>query len=194
MKIIIGLGNPGKEYENTKHNVGFQVLDLINSELKFTDFIDKKKFQSLVSQGEYHTEKMLLVKPLTFMNLSGKAVLELINFYKIPLKNLLVIVDDLDLPLGEIKIKSKGGAGTHNGMISINENLSSEDFARIKIGIETRKADLKAKFTGKDYVLSVFSKDETKTLKLVKEKACKAAIEWLKNGIDSSMNKFNQKT
>ncbi|MBN1494230.1 aminoacyl-tRNA hydrolase [Candidatus Peregrinibacteria bacterium] len=194
MKIIVGLGNPGTEYENTRHNIGFMVLDILKEKLKSGDFQEKNKFQSMISEGELNGEKVFLVKPLTFMNLSGNAVQSVMQFYKSSAQDLMIIVDDLDLPFGEFKIKSKGGPGSHNGMISIINQLSTKDFPRIKIGIEARKDEIKAKYKGKDYVLSGFSGEEEKELKPIKDKACEAALEWLKNGINSAMNKFNQKT
>jgi len=191
MKIIAGLGNPGKEYEKTKHNIGFQILELLRKELKFPEFQLKPKFDAEISEGEINAEKVLLVKPQTFMNLSGKSLQKVLNFYHVYPDDLWVIVDDLDFALGELKIRAKGGPGTHNGLISIYGSIGSDNFARFRIGIETRSKELKAKFAGKDYVLSKFSSAEEKTMTQTRKKACEAIIYALEKGIPAAMNKFN---
>lgn len=191
MKIIAGLGNPGKEYEKTRHNIGFQIIDLVREELKFPEFKNKPKFNAEISEGEYNTEKILLVKPMTFMNLSGDSVQKIMNFYHAYPDDLWVIVDDLDFQLGDLKIRAKGGPGTHNGLISVHESINSDKFPRFKVGIESRSAELKGKFAGKDYVLSKFEASEEKIMVKTRKKACEAIIYSLEKGISAAMNKFN---
>jgi len=176
MKIIMGLGNPGKEYEETRHNVGFKVLDLLHEKLEFEEFKEKKKFKALVSEGNVGDEKVLLVKPLTFMNLSGESALALINYYEVPFNDFLVVYDDLDFAVGELKIKENGGAGSHNGMKSVIELLKTENFPRIRIGIESRTITQKHQFAGKDFVLSHFKGEESKIMEKVFEKATNAGL------------------
>lgn len=133
MKIIVGLGNPGSKYEGTRHNVGYQVVDMLKEELELSDFQEKTKFKAAISEGEYEGEKVILVKPLTFMNLSGESVLAVKQFYKSD--DLLVIYDDYDLPIGETRYREKGGPGTHNGMRSC-VGVLGEEFPRLRIGID----------------------------------------------------------
>jgi len=133
MKLVVGLGNPGKEYENTKHNIGFIALDHFAEKQGIV--INSKKFDSLTSELILNNEKIILLKPQTYMNLSGQAVAKAVNFYKIPLENIIVLFDDLDLEPGTIRFRKNGSAGGHNGIKSIIENLSTAEFARIKIGI-----------------------------------------------------------
>src|SRR3989339_1054490 len=133
MKLIIGLGNPGVQYKGTRHNVGFAVLDLLADEFGFDEFVPKKKLKSYVSEGVVDGEKVVLIKPDTFMNNSGEAVVAAKNFYKTD--DFLVVYDDYDLPVGEIRYREKGSAGTHNGMRSCVELLGTEDFSRLRIGI-----------------------------------------------------------
>jgi len=191
MKIIVGLGNPGKEYEKTKHNIGFQVIDLLQKELEFPEFQLKNKFDAEISESELNSEKILLVKPQTFMNLSGKSVQNLANFYNLNPEDIWIIVDDLDFPLGELKIRIKGGPGSHNGLISIFQSINSDKFPRFRIGIETRNPELKAKFAGKDFVLSKFSAPEEKIMSKTRKIACEAIIYALEKGTSAAMNKFN---
>ena len=159
MKCIIGLGNIGKEYENTRHNSGFIMLDKIAN--KYNISIDKKKKKCIYGEGNINGQKVALVKPTTFMNLSGEAIVEIMNWYKVELKDILVIYDDIDLNFGQIRYKEKGSSGTHNGMRNIIQNLKSEEFARVRVGIENR-GDVPIPLI--DYVLQKFSKDELKDL------------------------------
>lgn len=155
MKCIIGLGNIGKEYENTRHNSGFIALDYIAE--KHGIVIDKKKKKCIYGEGHINGEKVSLIKPTTYMNLSGEAIVEMLNWYKATPKDILVIYDDIDLKFGDIRHREKGSSGTHNGMRNIIANLKTEEFARIRIGIENRD---QTPIPLMDYVLQKFNKDE----------------------------------
>lgn len=185
MYLIVGLGNPEDKYGNTRHNMGF---DVINELSKFCDIkVSKVKFNSLYGLGEINSKKVILVKPQTFMNSSGESVIKFKKFYKISNKNIIVIYDDVDLRLGDIRLKAKGGAGTHNGMKSVVEDLNTEDFIRIRVGIgspENKEDMIK-------YVIGKIPKGERKILDEAITKAKESILEILENGIDSAMNKYN---
>lgn len=183
--LVVGLGNPGSQYEFTKHNVGFLTVDYLADKLNIK--INKLKFKGLFAKEKIENEDVVLLKPQTYMNLSGESVRDFANFFKIPPENIIVVVDDVDLPMGKIRIRKKGSAGTHNGMKSIIYQLQSDNFIRIKVGIERedRKDDLA------DYVLKGFSKDEVPIMEESMERAAKAVLEILKKGPDVAMNKFN---
>lgn len=185
MFLVVGLGNPGSQYEFTKHNVGFLTVDYLAE--KFNIKINKLKFKGLFAKEKIENEDVVLLKPQTYMNLSGESVRDFANFFKIPPENIIVVVDDVDLPMGKIRIRKKGSAGTHNGMKSIIYQLQSDNFIRIKVGIEKedRKDDLA------DYVLKGFSKEEVPIMEESMERAAKAVLEILKKGPDVAMNKFN---
>ncbi|MDO5725808.1 MAG: aminoacyl-tRNA hydrolase [Tissierellia bacterium] len=184
MYIICGLGNLGARYENTRHNVGFMTIDKLAKDLKIK--VNRIKFKSLTEMTHIAGEKVLLMKPTTFMNLSGDALIEAINFYKVPLQNVIVIYDDVDIPFSELRIRKKGSAGTHNGMKSIISRTNSQDFPRLRIGIGKHQfMDLA------DYVLSQFSKSEREEIDKTIEIAAKACIDIIKNGTDYAMNKYN---
>ncbi|NLW24190.1 MAG: aminoacyl-tRNA hydrolase [Clostridia bacterium] len=187
MYLIIGLGNPGRKYDNTRHNVGFAVIDKISEKLNIQ--VDKKQAQSLVQSSFWRGKKVLLVKPQTYMNLSGQAALELINFYHDQIEDLLVIHDDLDLPVGQLRFKREGGSGGHNGLKSIIKCLNSQDFNRLKIGIGRPPEYIDVV----DYVLTSFTKEEEKILSQTIRRAVDGIEEWLENGIDSAMNLYNKK-
>lgn len=154
MKLIIGLGNPSKEYENTRHNIGFMVLDNYLGNITW-----QQKFNALYTSISINNEKIYFIKPLTYMNLSGDSVKEFVNFFKIEIKDILVIHDDLDLPLGSYRIKVNSSSGGHNGVKSLIERLGTNNFARLKIGIsKSNKENIK------DYVLGHFSKEEIECL------------------------------
>lgn len=187
MYIIVGLGNPGKQYEATRHNVGFIAIDEIAKRLGIKT--DKLKFKALVGEGRIGTEKIILVKPQTFMNLSGQSVVELMNYYKVDRKNLIVIYDDIDIEAGKIRIRLKGSAGTHNGMRNIIYLLGYDDFPRIRIGVSGPRP-------GQDlasFVLSKFDKDEIQPMIRSIETAAAAAIESVEKTVDIAMNKYNGK-
>lgn len=185
MFLVVGLGNPGSQYEFTKHNVGFLTVDYLADKLNIK--INKLKFKGLFAKEKIENEDVVLLKPQTYMNLSGESVRDFANFFKIPPENIIVVVDDVDLPMGKIRIRKKGSAGTHNGMKSIIYQLQSDNFIRIKVGIERegRKDDLA------DYVLKGFSKDEVPIMEESMERAAKTVLEILKKGPDVAMNKFN---
>lgn len=153
MYIIVGLGNPGKEYQNTRHNIGFDLVEKIASEYGFSNPV--KKFQGLFSEGQIAGEKVKLIMPQTFMNLSGKSIAEIVKFYKVPLEKLIVIHDELDLALGKIRIKRGGANGGHNGLKSI-DGLIGKEYQRLRFGID--HPGMKAKVTS--YVLGKFAKEE----------------------------------
>lgn len=182
---IIGLGNPGREYRDTRHNIGFKTIDLLAHRNNIK--INKIKFKSVYGEGFINGEKVLFVKPQTYMNNSGIAVMELFNFYKIPIQNIIVIVDDIDIEFGSIRIKKKGSAGTHNGLKSIIYHLQDDNFPRVKIGIgeKRERQDLA------DFVLSKFSKEESEKIEIAIQDAALAVETIVKDGIDIAMNKFN---
>lgn len=184
MYIIVGLGNPGKKYENTRHNMGFITLDLLAE--KFDIKINKIKFKALVGEGFISGHKVLLVKPQTYMNLSGNSVREVMSFYKEDIENLIVIYDDLDTPLGSIRVRKKGSAGTHNGMRSVIYDLQDDNFPRIRIGIgQERKGDLV------DFVIGGFTKAEVPLLEDACTRAAGAAACIVEKGVEKAMNEYN---
>lgn len=175
MKVIIGLGNPGTKYEYTKHNIGFNTIDNLTNELaKNHDIKHISKFNALITEINYKGKKILLVKPLTYMNLSGEAVSRIINWYKIDIENIIVIHDDLDLPLGKIRFREKGSAGGHNGINSIIQHLNTDLFKRAKIGID-RPSEREVV----NHVLSPFSIEEKENINQSIIEVTKALIDWL---------------
>lgn len=185
MYLIVGLGNPEEDYAKTRHNMGFNTVNKIAKYYNIE--INKKKFDSLYGEGIIENQKTILLKPQTYMNLSGKAIIQVVNFYKIPLENICVIYDDMDVEPGQIKIRKKGGAGSHNGMKSVVAELNSQDFARIRVGIGTPKF----KEDSINYVIGAIPEEEVQLLDEATTKAKDAMISILKNGIDMAMNKFN---
>ncbi len=185
MYAVIGLGNPGTQYKGTRHNVGFDTIDCIAQKNNVN--VNKIKFKALYGEMQIGGEKVLLVKPQTYMNRSGESVLDIHNFFKIPLENIIVIVDDVDIKFGSLRIRSKGSAGTHNGMKSIICLLKSDNFPRVKIGVgkPNEHQDLA------DFVLSGFSKDDRITIDNTIEQAAAAVEKIITNGISSAMNEFN---
>lgn len=165
MKLIIGLGNPGKEYAITRHNAGFLVLDEIQKLWNFSDFKMEKKFQAEISEGNLQGEKIILAKPQTFMNLSGLSVQAIMSFYKLSPENIIVIHDDLDINFDAFKISTDSGAAGHNGIIDIIEKLGTQKFLRVRIGIEGAEAKKLRLASGKDFVLQNFSQEELKEIK-----------------------------
>ncbi len=180
MKLIVGLGNPGKQYENTRHNVGFDVIDKLADNLGIK--INKEKFNALFNK----VGDTLIIKPQTFMNLSGDAVQAIMHFYKIENKDVLVIYDDMDHSVGQITIKTTGSAGGQNGVKSIIANMGTQNFARIKIGIGRGEDSAK-------HVLGNFSKEDRASIDNVIEHAVNAAKFFMENDIDKVMNKYNTK-
>jgi len=191
MKLIVGLGNPGKTYAHNRHNVGFSCLNYF-ARLRSIRF-DHRQCRARIGLGEVEGEKLLLAKPRTFMNLSGKTVACLVHEHDIPLSDLLVIYDDLDLPLGKIRLRQSGGSGGHKGMNSIISTLGSEDFSRIRVGIG--RPQVEKQFMSEDaivkYVLSAFSPQEEAIIKPVIVTVAEAIDCFLGQGIAAAMGKFN---
>ncbi|MDD5084135.1 MAG: aminoacyl-tRNA hydrolase [Candidatus Moranbacteria bacterium] len=164
MKIIIGLGNPGKKYEKTRHNIGFMVLDELRKAWGFPGFLLNKKFDAEVSEGTVLGKKVLLVKPQTFMNLSGASVRKVLDFYKLSPAHVFVVQDELDLPLGKHKIATDSSAAGHNGIKNIIEHLRTQAFSRLRIGIATKQQDASCLRSAHDFVLDAFTDEERETL------------------------------
>ena len=185
--VIIGLGNPGKEYENTRHNMGFRAIDVLSSDENIE--ISRNKFHALIGRGRIAGKKVILVKPQTYMNRSGQAVREAAMYFDVPSQNLIVIYDDIDLPTGSIRIRKSGGAGTHNGMKSVVEQLGTKDFVRIRIGVGGAE-------DGEDLVDRVIGKVPKAEQELLDEaavEAARAAKDIITDGVDNAMNRHNHK-
>ena len=185
MFLIVGLGNPESEYANTRHNMGFDTINKLAKQYEIE--INKNKFKGIYGIGMIENEKVILLKPQTYMNLSGESIIEIIQFYKISLENIIVIYDDMDIEPGKIKIRKKGSAGGHNGMKSIIQMLGTDEFTRIRIGIG------RPMHSGDEinHVIGAIPEEEIPKLNEGIEKAKEAVIEILKNGVDNAMNKFN---
>ena len=186
MKLIVGLGNPGREYKSTRHNVGFQLLDFISKEKGFT--FEKEKFNAKLFKYNYGDDKVLLIKPLSFMNLSGEVVKKFVKYYKIDLADILIIQDDLDMSLGKIKFVFNSSSGGHNGIKDIERCLNTKEYARLKIGISNDKS-----LDTKDYVLGKFSKDELKVLNDCYLKLMNIVEDFCSCNINELMSKYNNK-
>ncbi|MDR7855666.1 aminoacyl-tRNA hydrolase [Tissierella sp.] len=187
MFVVVGLGNPGKDYTNTRHNVGFDTIDLLAKRNNIS--INKIKFKSVYGEGTIGNEKVLLVKPQTYMNNSGETVRDICNFYKLSVDKIIVIVDDIDIDFSRVRIKGKGSAGSHNGMKSIIYLLGRDDFPRVKIGIGK-------KHEGQDlanFVLSRFPKDEREIIEESILTAAESVEAIIKYNLDQAMNEFNTK-
>lgn len=179
MKAIIGLGNPGEKYTKSRHNIGWMIMDELANRVGAPDFKESKKFKALVAEctnPAYASEKILLVKPLTFMNLSGESVSIVKSFYKLENKDIIAVYDDIDLSLGELRYRLSGGPGTHNGMKSIVEQIG-EDFPRLRFGIENRPEEFKGKIDLSDYVLNGFTKEEEPLIKQKIQEAVEIILE-----------------
>lgn len=185
VKVIVGLGNPGKKYEYTRHNIGFLTIDSIAEALQVS--IDQVKFKALFAETRYKQEKVILLKPMTYMNLSGESIREVVDFYKLTQDDLLIIYDDLDLPHGTVKLRAKGGSGGHNGLKSIIAHLNTQDFKRIKMGIgRPLHGEVIA------HVLGSFGKNEELELKQAIDKASKASLAFLEEeDFSKVMNVYN---
>ncbi len=162
--LLAGLGNPGEEHRFARHNIGFLIIDEIQKQMNFPEFEFKKEFQSLISTNQIESKKIILLKPKTFMNNSGKAIIAIKKYYKQNLKDILIIHDELDIPLGKFKIKKNQGSAGHNGVESIIKSLGSQNFWRVKVGIENRTILEKKNKSGKEYVLENFSLKEEKRI------------------------------
>ena len=183
--LLIGLGNPGREYRDNRHNTGFMLIDRIAVRLNARGM--KLQSKAIVTSVLYEDKKLILAKPQTYMNLSGHSVQGLANFYKLPLENLLVAHDDLDLPYGTIRMRPGGGPGGQKGVASTIEHLGTKDFVRLRIGIGRPPG----RMDPADYVLQDFSRDEMKTLSEILDHAADAVLVFVMEGLDSAMNKFN---
>jgi PTH1 family peptidyl-tRNA hydrolase len=183
--VLVGLGNPGREYRQTRHNVGFMVIDELCQQ--FNLHLSRMQAKALVGNGILEGRKVILAKPQTFMNLSGKSVASLVKFYKIPLSQLLIVLDDLDLPLGMLRMRPGGGSAGNKGLMSIIEYLGTEEFPRMRLGIGRPPGQK----NGADYVLENFQNGDMELVKEVLAKASKAAQTFIANGIDQAMNQFN---
>lgn len=183
MYLIVGLGNPEEDYSNTRHNMGFNTINKIAKEYNIE--VNKKKFKGLYGTGLIENEKVILLKPQTFMNLSGESVKEVVDFYKIENDDIIVIYDDMDVELGTIKIRKKGGPGSHNGMKSVVQYLGT-DFARIRVGIGKPEDNDFIR-----YVIGPIPKEEKEIFDKSTTTAKEAVIEIIKKGVDNAMNKFN---
>lgn len=183
--VVVGLGNPGKDYTNTRHNVGFNTIDILAKRNNIS--LNKIKFKSVYGEGFIGRHKVMLVKPQTYMNNSGISVREIAQFYKIAVEDIIVIVDDIDIDFAELRIRQKGSAGSHNGLKSIIYHLQDDKFPRVKIGIGKKhpQQDLA------DFVLSRFSKEEIPDIDNAIEKAAEAVESMVVDGVETAMNKFN---
>lgn len=185
MYIIVGLGNPGAQYEHTRHNIGFEVIERFATDNRIS--VEQKKHRALIGQGSYEGEKVLLVMPQTYMNLSGEALQQVLAFYKADKNKIIVVYDDISLGVGEMRIRKKGSAGGHNGIKNIIQHLGSDEFIRIKVGVGEKPAgwDLAR------YVLSRFEKNEIEEMANSVERASRALEMIIKDGTDKAMNNFN---
>ncbi|WP_132097054.1 aminoacyl-tRNA hydrolase [Neobacillus niacini] len=186
MKLIVGLGNPGKQYEKTRHNIGFEVIDELANQLSIP--LNQSKFKGLFGIGFHNSEKVVLLKPLTYMNLSGESIRAIMDYYQIDVDDFVVIYDDLDLPVGKIRLRQKGSAGGHNGIKSTVAHLGTQEFNRIRIGIDRPKNGMKVP----DYVLGRFHEDELALTEEAVQKSAEACKTWLEKPFLQVMNEFNQ--
>ena len=184
MKIIVGLGNPGQQYANTPHSVGFEAVDAIAAEIGAT-WEEKRQFKCLMAKGTFAGLPVMLVKPQTYMNLSGESVAPVVKYHNATPADLLVIQDDIDLPVGRMRVRKNGSCGGHNGIRNIIERLGTQDFARLKLGVGKDKSDVIA------HVLGKFDPTTRKTMDLVVAEAVKAAAAILRDGPDRAMNAYN---
>ncbi len=188
MLAIVGLGNPGEKYEHTRHNVGYDVISIIAAKLDTP--IKKLKFQGTIGETIYKGKKLVLIKPQTYMNLSGLTVQEAMSWYKLEPKDVLILVDDIDLPFGQVRLRAKGGPGTHNGLRHIVQCTGSGDFPRVRVGMGAPPPE----WDLADWVLSKFqTEEERKTAYDAYLTAADAALCWAEHGIDVAMNRFNKR-
>lgn len=183
--LLIGLGNPGREYQSNRHNFGFMVIDRLAVRLGARGL--KVQSKAIVTSATYEDRRLILAKPQTYMNLSGQSAQGLLNFYKLPMENMLIAHDDLDIPFGTIRMRPGGGPGGQKGVASTIERLGTKDFARLRLGIGRPPGRMDASA----YVLQDFSRDEMKILSELLDRAADAILEFVLNGLDKAMNKFN---
>ena len=184
--LIVGLGNPGKEYERSRHNCGFRALDILAKDLGCS--VDRGKFQGLYGQTTYQGKKLYLLKPLTYMNLSGRSVLQLSAYFSIPPQRIIVLFDDISLEPGRLRVRADGSAGGHNGIKSIIQELGSQSFPRVKIGVGAKPHP---DYDLADWVLSSFSAQEEKALSVSLPNAAQAALAIIDHGVPEAANRFN---
>jgi PTH1 family peptidyl-tRNA hydrolase len=184
MKVIAGLGNPGRKYINTRHNVGFRVVDTLAARAGIE--VNRENFSAMTGDGRLGGEKVLLLKPLTYMNRSGRSVLEAVRFYKCSAEDLLVVIDDLALPVGRMRLRASGSAGGHNGLSDIISRVSSDEFARLRIGIGSVGG---ARMVG--HVLGAFDEDEEPVIGRMVDRAAQAVEYWVAQGVEAAMNRYN---
>ena len=184
--LIVGLGNPGREYEKTRHNAGFRAIDMLAESLGCK--IDRMKFQGLYTQVNYKGKKLFLLKPQTYMNLSGRSVLQLSAYFNVPPARIIVMFDDISLPAGRLRIRADGSAGGHNGIKSIISEVGSQSFPRVKIGVGAKPHP---DYELADWVLSTFSSLEEKALAVSLENSAKAALTIIEQGVPEAANRFN---
>ncbi|MBE7122727.1 aminoacyl-tRNA hydrolase [Bacillus cereus] len=185
MKLIVGLGNPGREYELTRHNIGFMAIDALAKRWNIS--LNEQKFKGLFGAGFVNGEKVILLKPLTYMNLSGESIRPLMDYYKIDVEDFIVMYDDLDIPVGKLRLRMKGSAGGHNGVKSTISHLGTQEFQRIRMGIDRPQNGMKVV----DYVLGRFTSEEISDVNQSIEKTADACEEWLNKPFLQIMNTFN---
>ena len=192
MKLVVGLGNPERSYNGTRHNVGFEVVDQLASRLGWTkpgdfDRVARSKFDGLAFDGVVGNEKLVLLKPTTFMNLSGRSVQSAMAFYQLSPADIMVVLDDLALPVGRLRIRGSGSSGGHNGLKDIERALATSDYPRLRIGIDPAPP----RVAGKDYVLGKFTPEQRQLLEPTLARACGAIVTWIDKGLNAAMNEFN---
>ncbi|UOE60565.1 aminoacyl-tRNA hydrolase [Priestia filamentosa] len=185
MKVIVGLGNPGKQYEHTRHNIGFMIVDELSD--RFNIPLNQTKFNGMFGMGHVQGEKVCLLKPLTYMNLSGESLRPLMDYYDVEIEDIVVIYDDLDLPAGKIRLRQKGSPGGHNGIKSIIQHVHTDQFKRVRVGIGRPQTNMKVV----DYVLGRFTDDEMISMKKAMERSILACEKWLNEPFLNVMNTYN---
>lgn len=183
--LVAGLGNRGREFQNNRHNVGFMLVSHVAERLSVS--FSRMQSRALVTKGEYKGERVILAKPQTYMNLSGQAVAALVRFYKVPLENLLVVYDDVDLPFGLLRLRPSGGSGGQKGMQSIIRTLGTQEFPRLRIGIDRPPGRMEAS----DYVLQDFSSEQAEALPEILQRGVEAVLTFIDEGLDAAMNQYN---
>jgi PTH1 family peptidyl-tRNA hydrolase len=190
LKVVVGLGNPGLQYEFSRHNIGFRIIDNLAREIEI-EFKKVKSYDSLISRGKINNYNLRLVKPQTYMNLSGKSVNKIVSYYRISFQDLLIVYDDLNLELGQIRIRKRGSAGGHKGVESIIQYLNSEDIPRLRIGIG--KPSINSNFDYTSYVLSNFDNNEKDKISEVIQLSTEAIKTIIEDGLEKAMRKYNKK-
>ena len=183
MKVVVGLGNPGKQYAGTRHNVGYMVVDMLATSPKAGRA--QNRFAAQLVELAEDSGKVLLVKPETFMNLSGQSVRQVLDFYKLPLEDLLVVCDDINLPLGKLRFRARGSHGGHNGLRNIQEHLGTTEYPRLRVGVGAARDDMV------DHVLGTFRSGERAGVEDAVARAVQAVVVWIRDGVEACMNRFN---